>query len=128
MWIPGTETLHTREWPKNKGKKEQPKKLCKLWGRGESDFQGYHIRFKCPVFKKKLQAYKESGKYDHWKGGKSINRNVYENEQNANLLDKDIKATVSQMFQLKSGDGRLRAPNAGFSRKTANKKNQNVKI
>lgn len=70
MWIPGTETLHTTGRPKNKGKKEQPKKLCKLWGRGESDFQSYHIRFKCPVFKKNYKPTKNQESMTIEKGEK----------------------------------------------------------
>ena len=69
------------------------------------------------------KAYKEPGKYDPLKEKKSI----FEKEQMANLLDKDVKAMVIQMFKLKLRDGDLELPMLDSPEKQQKQK-INVKI
>lgn len=62
----------SKEMVSNSQQAKQKQKNTKLWGKGKSDFQGYHItRFKCSILnnsnnnnKWNHKAYKEIGKHD----------------------------------------------------------------
>lgn len=70
-------------------------KQTNYWGRERNKFIGLHIRVKSPVFNQKItKAYKQTGKYDPFKGEKIRN----DPWKRPDLLD-SLKATVLRMLK-----------------------------
>lgn len=72
-------------------------------GGGESDFQTCHIILIGQFLTKNEETHKEIGKYDHIQKEKAINRRVPEEVQMLELLNKDFKLTIIDMFKNTKG-------------------------